>query len=88
MNLQSYNKALAQQCKKGLYFAFYKNLDPDDEEVYYCCDTDRVKYVTISKKGLLILQFTCIDVELIWNYGHRHMCETYYKSNTPQKYRY
>lgn len=63
MNLQSYNKSLAEQCKKGLYFAFYKNIDPDDEEVYYCCDTDKVKYITTAKKGSLVVLFTCTDVE-------------------------
>ena len=62
MNIKSYNKALAQQVKKSLDFAFTKEMDPADEEVFYCCDTDSVKYKVIANHNRVCLQLTCVDI--------------------------
>ena len=82
MDIKSYNKALAQQVKKALDFAFTKEVDPADEEVFYCCDTDTVKYKTIATQNRLRLIFTCVDLEHIWKYCADHLVHKYFQSTT------
>ena len=81
MNIQSVNKALASQCVKALNFAFTSGFDASDMETYFCHDTDNVDYETIASKEKVTLYFKCPDLEKIYNYGHKHMIERYYKSN-------
>lgn len=62
MNIKSYNKALAQQVKKALDFSFTKEMDPADEEIFFCCDTDTVKYKTIANHNRVTMHFSCVDL--------------------------
>ena len=80
MDIKSYNKALAQQVKKALDFAFTKEVDPADEEVFFCCDTDTVKYKTIATHNRVRLIFTCVDLEHIWKYCSDHLVHKHFQS--------
>ena len=81
MNIGSYNKALAEQVKKALEFAFLKEMDPADEEIFYCCDTDSVKYRTIAKTRHVVLLFFAPDFKKVWEYGKEHLCKAHYNRN-------
>jgi hypothetical protein len=62
MDIKSYNKALAEQCKKCFYFSFINSNDPEDEEICLCNDTDTVRYKVFAKKDKLTLYFFFVDL--------------------------
>lgn len=68
MNIKTYNKALAEQVKKGLNFSFARDGDPADDETFFCNDTDFVKYRVIAKLNKLALQFYAVDLKVVWSY--------------------
>lgn len=84
MNIASYNKALSSQIKKALDFAFTKEMDPEDEEVFFCNDTDCTKYRVIGRRHLVLVLFTCTDVVHIWNYCKEHLHRHHYSRNSGQ----
>ena len=81
MDIKSYNKALSQQCIKAFNFSFINEIDPSDEEICFCNDTDTVKYKLNAKKDRLTLYFFFIDLENVWKYIEEYFRATYYKSN-------
>lgn len=88
MDIKSYNKALASQIKKALDFSFTKDMDPTDEEIFFCCDTDTVKYKTIAKHNKVFLHFSCVDLEHIWKYCCDHLAQKYYSRTYPPSRRF
>jgi hypothetical protein len=80
MDLKSYNKALSELIKKGLDFSFIKEIDPTDDEIFYCNDTDAVKYQVIAKKDNFTLLFVVVDLENIWAFIEPYFRKVYYES--------
>ena len=80
MDIKSYNKALAAQCRRGLSDSFVKDIDPGYEEQYYCSDTDTVRYKIISGKDQFILYFYFVDLVNVWKYIEQHFRKHYYQS--------
>jgi hypothetical protein len=80
MDLKSYNKALCELCRKGFNFSFINEIDPSDEELFFCNDTDTVKYKLIAKKDRLTLYFYFVDLENVWRNIEAYFRATYYKS--------
>lgn len=68
MDLRSYNKALFESCRKAFNFAFIHDIDPADEETFFCNDTDTVRYRVEAKKNQLALYFYFTDLENVWKY--------------------
>jgi len=62
MDLKSYNKALASQCKRSLSECFVIDINPGYEEFYVCADTDTVRYKMIATKDKFTLQFYFVDL--------------------------
>lgn len=54
-------------------------MDPADEEVFFCNDTDSVKYRTIAKCKHVVLLFYATDLKKIWDYCHEHFTKNHYK---------
>lgn len=82
MDIKSYNKALCEQCRKGFNFAFINEIDPTDEEIFFCNDTDSVRYKLAAKKDRLTLCFYFVDLENVWRYIEQYFRATYYRSIT------
>ena len=82
MELKSYNKALAAQCKRGLDESFVKNIEEGYEEFYYCSDTDTVRYKMITSKDKFTLFFYFVDLENVWKYIEPYFRKTYYQSQS------
>lgn len=78
MNIATYNKSLAEYAKKGLNFSFVQEIDPADEEIFYCNDTDTVKYQIVAKKNSFKLIFQIIDLKIIWTYIENYFKAQYY----------
>jgi hypothetical protein len=83
MDIKSYNKALCEQCKRTFNFAFINEIDPADEEICFCNDTDTVKYKLVAKKDKLSLFFYFVDLENVWANIEQYFRATYYKSSLP-----
>ena len=82
MDLKSYNKALFQSAKKAFDFSFIKDIDPADQELFFCNDTDTVKYKLLAKKNMLNLYFYFTDLENVWKYIENYFRATYYQSTS------
>jgi hypothetical protein len=80
MDLKSYNKALAAQCRRALSDSFVKEMEPGYEEPYFCADTDTVRYKIIASKEKFKLYFYFVDLGNVWKYIEPHFRKHYYHS--------
>lgn len=79
MNIKTYNKSLAELAKKALNFAFVRETLPEDDEVFFCNDTDSVKYRIVARLQIVTLYLFAVDTKAIWDYCHEHFKSRYYQ---------
>ncbi len=79
MNIKTYNKALAEQARKALNFAFVQETVAEDDEIFFCNDTDSVKYRIIAKSQVVTLYLFAPDIKTVWNYSNEHFKSRYYQ---------
>lgn len=80
MDIKSYNKALATQCRRALGEAFVQDIEAGYEEVEYCSDTDSVRYKIAFSKDHFRLSFYFVDLANVWKYIQTHFLANYYQS--------
>jgi len=79
MDIKTYNKGLAEQCKKAFNMAFIHGMQEGDIENFICSDTDSVRYLVIAVNQKVIFYFYCIDIEVVWKYCSEHLIKNYFK---------